>query len=112
MLHVSANSVSSSLREQTQLHLRADGLAASIGSEIVEVSTLDERSIDHGSCRRIGSRSIPKALRQRSLEGGTSTLKTDAYCELELSTQEVYSGQTLYLDLLATPSARIPPRHC
>jgi FkbM family methyltransferase len=95
VLHRSRNSWSSSLLPITARHVEASADASYVGSEEVEVRTLDSFGFDGRLYLKIDAQGSEPAI----LEGASQTLERSVIA-LELSTATLYEKQTLIGDIL------------
>jgi FkbM family methyltransferase len=109
-LHVSANSVSSSLLSVGPRHLRAEPASRHVRTETVQVSTLDNELAGDLSVSRFWLKLDVQGYEKAVLEGASAVLARSRVVQCELSTQELYQGQAPYLEVLATlDAARYSP---
>ena len=96
-LHVSENSVSSSLREMTQAHLDAAAESQYMATEEVSVVTLADLIHRHAGASDAGVfvKIDVQGHERDVLEGASDHLDTIAGIQLELSLVELYAGQSL-----------------
>lgn len=98
-LHISRNSVSSSLLPMAALHERVASNSAYIASEQVTVRTLDEISVpDTPLWLKIDTQGSEWDV----LRGAQNTLPRVRFLQLEISFASLYVGQPDYRSLLAT----------
>lgn len=98
MLRVSRNSVSSSLLDVQEDHVRAAPSSAVVALEDVRVSTLDDELADlPGS--RLWLKLDVQGAELPILEGGAVTLSRTLVVQSEMSLRYLYEGQTDYLVL-------------
>lgn len=100
-INISKNSHSSSILEINQLHTESAPSSEYIGQADVEVETLDsflEQSTIIGD--RIYLKIDAQGYEDKILIGAENVLKKIKGIQLELSTQELYKGQKLYLNLI------------
>lgn len=101
-LNVSGNDgFSSSMRPMAVIHEEAEPTSSYVGSETVEVVTLDkaleEAPTQHGrSMLKVDTQGFEAEV----LAGGAKTLQRCQLVELELVLVELYEGQALFADLL------------
>jgi len=98
LMHVAANSESSSALSMLDAHLRAAPESAYIGSERVAVSRLDTVAED----MRVGGQNLflkidVQGFEPKVLEGATRLLDRIRGVQLELSLVPLYDGETLFL---------------
>ncbi len=98
-LRVSGNSVSSSLLDVAEEHLAAAPSSATVSTEQVKVSTLDEQLIDLDGPLRL--KLDVQGLELSVLRGGPRTLQQTVAVQAEISFTHLYDGQTKWLDLCA-----------
>jgi len=97
VLHRSRNSWSSSILAITACHLEASPDASYVGTEDVEVRTLDSFGLDGCLYLKIDAQGFETSI----LEGAKQTLERAVVgLEVELSTTTLYEEQTLVGDLL------------
>jgi FkbM family methyltransferase len=95
-IHVAGNSISSSLLEIDDRHLRASQASATLGDEQVAISRLDDVSNEAlGPARRALLKLDVQGLELEVLKGATATMRRVAAAEIEMSLVELYSGQPL-----------------
>lgn len=96
-LHVSGNSVSSSLREMTAAHLDAAAYSKYVGTEEVRVVTLADLTAQYGgaSDARVFIKLDVQGHERDVLDGAGDRLDTISGIQLELSLVELYAGQAL-----------------
>lgn len=107
-IHVSGNDgFSSSVREMAAIHREANPMSSYVGSETVEITTLDrirdeivER--DTRACLKVDTQGFESEV----LAGATDVLKNCRVVELELGFAELYDGQPLFPDLLEEMNAQ------
>jgi FkbM family methyltransferase len=101
-IHISGNDgFSSSIREMAAAHEAADPSSAYVGSEKVEVTTLDqlgEEALDPSS--RLFVKVDTQGYESEVIAGGPATLARSLVVELELGLVELYKGQALFGDLV------------
>lgn len=105
-IHISGNDgFSSSIREMDARHEEAEPTSSYVGSETVTIGTLDKE--------RPESASIPFFLKvdvqgfeSEVLAGAELTLAQCAMIELELGLVELYSGQALFTELVASMAGK------
>jgi FkbM family methyltransferase len=107
VLNVSANSVSSSLLDMAEAHVAADPKSRNLTTEEVSLSTLD--AIVEGSPLHLdepcGLKIDTQGHEWEVLDGATQTLSRCVWLEIELSLEELYTGQRLFPELLSRVSA-------
>jgi FkbM family methyltransferase len=99
-LRVSRNSVSSSLLDIREEHVRAAPRSSVIAREEVTVSTLDDE-LAAVPGRAVWLKLDVQGAELPILEGGAATLDRTLAVQSEMSLQPLYDGQTDYLDLCA-----------
>ncbi len=99
-LHVSGNSVSSSLLPMRPAHMKAAPLSVPVGPQEVTVSTLDAELADVKG-DRIWLKLDVQGMELPVLHGATGTLARTHVVQAELSLIPLYDGQTDYLELLS-----------
>jgi len=100
LLHVSANSVSSSLLSLEDLHVRAEPASREQRQETVRVSTLDiELDAQHPQAR-IWLKIDVQGYETAVLSGATNVLARCEVVQCELSFRPLYADQSDYLDVL------------
>ena len=101
-IHVSGNDgFSSSIREMASAHEAADPSSAYVGSETVDVTTLDELSGEVlDSTSRVFLKVDTQGYESEVIAGGTATLARCHLVELELGLVELYKGQALFGELV------------
>ena len=102
-IHISANSYSSSLLAMTKAHLDAAPGSEFIGTEDVDVTTVarivEEHDVDPASTFiKVDTQGFEKAV----MAGAGSVIDTVAGVQLELSFVELYEGQELFDEGVAT----------
>jgi FkbM family methyltransferase len=102
-IHISANSYSSSLLEMTSAHLDAAPGSEFIGSEDVDVTTvadiIEEHELDPSRLFiKVDTQGFEKAV----MAGAGATIDKVAAVQLELSFVELYEGQELFDEGVAT----------
>jgi FkbM family methyltransferase len=102
-IHISANSYSSSLLEMTNAHLDAAPGSQFIGTEDIDVTTVASIVREHGldSARtfiKVDTQGYEKAV----MAGAGSVIDDVAAVQLELSFVELYEGQELFDEGVAT----------
>jgi FkbM family methyltransferase len=101
-IHVSGNDgFSSSIREMASAHESANPSSAYVGSETVEVTTLDrlsEEVLDPPS--RVFLKVDTQGYESEVIAGGGATLALCQLVELELGLVELYKGQALFGELV------------
>jgi len=98
-LHVSGNSVSSSLLPMRPAHLDAAPLSIPVGPQDVSLSTVDAELAAAGG-DRIWMKLDVQGMELPVLHGATETLTRTHVVQAELSLVPLYDGQTDYLELL------------
>lgn len=98
-LHVSRNSVSSSLLEVTAEHTQAAPGAATIGAEEVPISTLDHEILQAGVAGPYWVKLDVQGYEMAVLAGGQMTLAQASAVQVEVSFPVLYSGQASWLEL-------------
>lgn len=99
-LRVSRNSVSSSLLQVQEDHLRAAPTSSVVAHEDVKVSTLDDE-LRGVAGRRLWLKLDVQGAELPVLEGGAETLRRTVAVQSEMSLRPLYEGQTDYLELCA-----------
>jgi FkbM family methyltransferase len=96
-LHVAGNSVSSSLREMTAVHLDAAAYSKYVGTEEVRVVTLADLIAQYAgaSDARVFVKLDVQGHERDVLDGAGERLDTIGGIQLELSLTELYAGQAL-----------------
>lgn len=101
-IHISGNDgFSSSIREMDARHEEADPASSYVGSETVEISTLDQEQTHGGDATPFFLKVDTQGFESEVLAGGSNTLQRCAMVELELGLVELYSGQALFDELVA-----------
>ncbi|MGH8218256.1 MAG: FkbM family methyltransferase [Steroidobacteraceae bacterium] len=99
-LHISGNSVSSSLLPMAELHLSAAPASAYVGSETVPVRRLDDIAKEYLRPESIPFMKIDtQGYEAKVLRGASATLDRMAGVQLELSLVPLYVGQSTYEEL-------------
>ena len=99
-IHIAENSWSSSLLNVNDNHVSAMPSARSVGSETIEVKTLDSayEGIDQGE-QNILLKIDTQGYEKRVLEGGLKTLERVKLMQLEMSFVPLYDGQPLFAEM-------------
>jgi FkbM family methyltransferase len=100
-LHVAANSVSSSLLPIGELHVQSEPTSRLVGIERVEMSTLDDQFAQDSSGAHFWLKLDVQGYEKMVLDGGRGVLARSRVVQCELSTRELYRGQSDYLEVLA-----------
>jgi len=102
-LHIAGNSVSSSLRDMTGAHLEAAAESKYVGTEDVEVVTLDDLIARYASAPDATCfvKIDVQGHESDVLAGAGSRLQTLGGMQLELSLVELYAGQSLMPEQVA-----------
>jgi FkbM family methyltransferase len=98
-LHVAANEVSSSALDMLPRHVQGDPESSYVGSEQVDVRTLDELGLTDASDRTYLKADV-QGFEQRVLAGGTRTLESVCLLEVELSLIKLYEDGPLLAEML------------
>ena len=102
-IHISANSFSSSLLAMTKAHLDAAPGSEFIGSEDVDVTTVASLVETHGlDPARLFIKVDTQGFEKSVMAGAGSVIDTVAAVQLELSFVELYEGQELFDEGVAT----------
>ena len=101
-IHISGNDgFSSSIREMDSRHEEADPASSYVGSETVEITTLDAaKATDDGDGERLFLKVDTQGFEPEVLAGAAATLSRCAMVELELALVELYSGQALFGEMI------------
>lgn len=106
-LHIAGNDgFSSSLLPMTEAHQQGEPSSAYVGSEEVEVTTLDAALESNLEARNLCLKIDVQGHEAEALAGGSSTLTRCKVIELELGLVELYEGQALFSDMVATLEQR------
>jgi len=101
VIHVSGNSVSSSMLPMGERHLELSAESAYTRDEEVEVTTVAAAVAAHGiDPRRTMLKADVQGLESAVLDGAGDELSSFAMLELELSLLELYEGQDLLPELV------------
>lgn len=96
-IHIARNSASSSLLPMLQRHLDAAPYAKPIGSEQIEVRTLDEVFPQFAATsERAFLKVDAQGFEREIVEGASQSLSRLVGIQLELSLQQLYEGQMLF----------------
>jgi FkbM family methyltransferase len=98
-LHVSANSVSSSLLDVGDVHVAAAPASHQLRDEQVTVTTLDD-ALSGASFASAWLKIDTQGFESEVLAGATQTLSKVSVVQCELSLVELYVGQPHYLEVL------------
>lgn len=102
-LHVSGNSLSSSLLPMLDAHRQALPQSIPVASETIRVRRLDAVMSELPPWPGRGYLKIDtQGFEAQVLEGGAATLRRIDYVEMELSLVPLYEGQALFPELCAT----------
>ena len=101
-LHISENSVSSSILNMLPAHLRGAPESQFIGGEVVCLETLDAvwEKVVPADQRTVFLKIDVQGYEGEVLKGAENTLRNVAGVQLELSLVPLYEGQALYRDLI------------
>jgi FkbM family methyltransferase len=99
-LHVSGNSVSSSLLPMRDAHVRAAPASAPVGPQDVLLSTVDAE-LDGMDGRRVWLKLDVQGMELPVLLGARETLGRTRVVQAELSLRPLYDGQTNHLELMS-----------
>lgn len=106
-IHISGNDgFSSSIREMDARHEEADPASSYVGSETVEISTLDDEQAQSSDAAPFFLKVDTQGFESEVLAGGSKTLGRCAMVELELGLVELYSGQALFDELVSLMVAK------
>ena len=105
-IHVTADSVSSSLLGQLPPMATAAPQARHVADERVTVTTLDDERENWDPGDRILLKLDVQGYEQEVLEGAAETLDSVAAIEMELSLRALYEGQRSFADQLASVGGR------
>lgn len=101
-IHVSENSVSSSLLPMLSDHEKYAPHSRYVGTERVEVRRLDDMFTDvRGAARHIWLKLDVQGFEDRVLRGAANSLKSIEFIQVELSLRPLYEGQKTYRELAA-----------
>lgn len=102
MIHVAANSLSSSLLEMKEAHLNAAAESKYIDLAKIDVCTLDSifSSVHHDE-REVFLKIDTQGFESRVLKGAERSLNSIDTIQLEMSVVPVYDSETLFTDLYA-----------
>ena len=98
-MSVAANAVSSSLLEMTETHTAWAPKSKVVGTETVEVTTLDDLGVDPEG--EVFLKCDLQGYELEALRGGPRILEQATGLELELSFRELYAGQSLLDEVMA-----------
>lgn len=98
-LHVSGNSVSSSLLPMRDAHVRAAPASAPVGPQDVMLSTVDSELADVRG-HRVWLKLDVQGMELPVLRGSRETLARTRVVQAELSLRPLYDGQTNHLELM------------
>jgi len=100
-IHVSGNSVSSSLLPMLSAHRSACDISGYIDKETVSMTTLDAAMVDlSDNCQKVFLKIDTQGYEAQVLDGASSTLKVAKVVQLELSVIPLYQGQALIVELI------------
>ncbi|MGA7711324.1 MAG: FkbM family methyltransferase [Rhizomicrobium sp.] len=99
-INVSKNSVSSSLLNMTEVHLRAEPLSQFIGVEEVAIQPLDALLIDVPRSKRLYLKIDTQGYERQVLDGSSRLLSQVVALQLELSFERLCDGQMLAWELV------------
>lgn len=100
-LNVSANSVSSSLLNVSDLHVSAERESRTVRKEVVQVTTLDEElKVEISAEPSIWLKLDVQGFEREVLAGGKQALERTRVLQCEASLRLLYDGGVDYLDLL------------
>jgi len=100
-LQVSTNDYFNSILPTSQVTISNDARAEAIGTERVEVRTLDEL-LHAEQGERLAIKADVQGFESEVIAGANNTLKRSTVVELELSPAEIYAGQQLMIPMLQT----------
>jgi FkbM family methyltransferase len=101
VIHVAANSVSSSLLPMTELHLKMAPESAYVGKETVPIASLDVAAADFvASEARILLKMDVQGYELGVLKGASRLLPSVRVVESEMSTRALYEGQPLWQEVV------------
>jgi FkbM family methyltransferase len=100
-LHVSENLVSSSIMEMTETHRQAEPTSTYVRTEEVPIRTLDSvyPSYIRGSARPL-LKIDTQGYEPQVLDGAGETLEHFVGVQAEMTLEELYSGQMLFVDFV------------
>jgi FkbM family methyltransferase len=100
-IHIAGNSVSSSLLGMLKSHLAAAPTSDYVGSEPVQMQTLDSLAKEYcGPDARVFIKIDTQGFESQVLDGAADLLKRAAGLQLELSLLPLYESQILYDELV------------
>jgi FkbM family methyltransferase len=99
-LHVAANSVSSSLLPMADLHLQAEPASREVRVERVSVATLDDALSDEPASTRLWLKLDVQGYEERVLGGASRVVTQAQVVQCELSTRQLYEGQSHWVSVL------------
>lgn len=101
-IHISQNSVSSSLLPMLSEHERFAPRSRYVGSELIEIRRLDDVFDEVCSnARHIWLKIDVQGFEDRVLSGAASSLDQIEFIQIELSLRPLYEGQKTYAELAA-----------
>lgn len=101
VIHVAANSVSSSLLPMTSLHVQMAPESVYVRDETVPVVTLDEAAADPlGGGERVLLKMDVQGYELGVLRGAERLLESVCAVETEMSTRPLYEGQPLWYEVV------------
>lgn len=99
-VHVSKNSVSSSLLKMNSLHLSSAPDSTVLRSEVTPMKRLDQALLNRKPEHRYYLKIDTQGYEMNVLKGATQLLDNVVAIQLELSWQELYAGQTTAQELI------------
>lgn len=100
-IHVSSNSVSSSFLEVTDMHVSAEKSASTIGSQMVEVDTIDNLIDDYsGKNDRVFLKIDVQGFEKNVIAGALNSLDRIGGFQVEISLVPMYKNEALFGEML------------